>query len=185
MRKPVLKVGDSVRIIVPILVKRVGYPLVFTDLIKEFEDDPRIDQAMKLLGLNPNARFSKRDFLQGVTKSAVRSRNWGGSQRTIHHIEAKYLHGQVVEITGKRTAKTGTYYPPSGGYNSWSDEYDYEPGGLSDMKSHILLDFYGGTIESCNVIPVGNNARSWQPFEIEEQMEIYYGGRSTEWISSR
>lgn len=46
----------------------------------------------------------------------------------------------VVKITGTRQFSTGKHYPPSGGYNDWSGEYDYEPGGLSPRYYQTLFE---------------------------------------------
>lgn len=62
------------------------------------------------------------------------------------------LTGQVQTVYGKRTVRTGKYYPP---YTraGWDYEPEHEPGGLEDMKTHVLLQTGVGEIETCDVEP--------------------------------
>ena len=36
--------------------------------------------------------------------------------------------------------KTGIYFSPGGGYDNWTGEYDFEPGGLEKEKTHKILE---------------------------------------------
>lgn len=85
----------------------------------------------------------------------------GGRNRQLWTEERPDLAGRIMAVKAKHTAHTGTYYPPSRGYTYNGDYYDYEPGGLTDRKSHLLLDLtdpdvlgsYAVTIEAINVEP--------------------------------
>lgn len=137
----------------------------------EVYGNPRLREAMAIFGMGdgpetkkmqtvlamdilPMAAYSSdpmtRDFATGVCKALVRHRNFGGKSRQIY-TEIGELLNRTAEVYGRRVVKTGTYYGPSGGYDSYSGEYDYEPGGLTDRKTHVLLRTDGGEIEAVNV----------------------------------
>jgi hypothetical protein len=178
MRKHVYRIGDEVRILNARWIERVGYPLIWTDLIEEVENDPKTLDALSALGF-----FTKRSlfdgkpkinlqFLRAVAMMHVEQRGFGGNERAIIYEKHEYplrkvtdsfltirtasdidYTGFKMEIIGKRVAKTGTYYPPSGGYDEYSGEYDYQDGGLMNEKTHIILKTVRGEIEACNVEP--------------------------------
>lgn len=146
MKRCVYRPGDVVRIVEPVFVERVGYPLTWPMLLEEFENNPKIDEAMQLLGLALGGR-ERQDFIRGVCQAAVRTRRFGGKERSLHTRTDEQARGETSEIHLKRTVYTGTYYPPSGDYSSWSGEYDYEPGGLENSTAHVLLSTDWGEIE--------------------------------------
>jgi hypothetical protein len=175
-KKHVYRQGDRVRIVNSRFIRRVGYPLTFADLRSEFENHPQLLEAMRLLGIIPGKGFStaigraSRDFVEGCAKAAVRARRFGGPERSIHYyptvargeepelfdelIDADDYRadcsGQEATVLRKRVVMTGTYYPPSGGLL----DDDWESGGLSDMKAHVLLSTDLGEIEACDVEPL-------------------------------
>lgn len=181
MRKKTIKLGSYVKVIESKFVRRVGYPLVWTDIVDEVEKDPRTLQAWAIISqqstttqetplqglvLPPYKKIKpSSEFLKAVAMARVEEMGFGGRERQLIYYKtvneqagmfwssldgkeiADYT-GQVFEVIGKRIAKTGTYYPPSSGY---SDEDWYEPGGLDNMKTHVLLDTSAGLIEDINV----------------------------------
>lgn len=165
-KKTVIKKGDSVRVLRSRFVERVGYPLVFTALRGEFLDHPRLIEAMIMLGVVPEGGTlsyrASRDAIDGLAKAAVRMRNWGGKERSVHYWPTRpddgdwhsYGYpdhtGEVTEVLAKRTRMTGTYHAPWSG-QTYEGEHDYEPGGLSDMKAHVILTTGLGDIEDCDV----------------------------------
>lgn len=177
MKKDVIRIGDTIRVLKPLWVKRVGYPLVWTDLIDEVQQDPRTRQALEVLGIyqplqrregdrlvfqspNPNEEHP-REFVRAVARLRVEQRRFGGNVRSIHYMplapEDARLdmlcthqphHGYVgrkFEVTGKRVAKTGIRFAAGGSGEDW------EPGGLENCRTHILLKTWAGEIEACNV----------------------------------
>lgn len=171
MSKPhIFRKGDVVRILEPKWVKRVGYPVIWTDLIDEVRADPRTLAAWQALGFGPIlGEDLPIEFVRGVAMQHVRQRRFGGNERSIHYMklgpkEDKWLllddntvphHGYVgfrAVVHGKRVVKTGVRSP---GY--WSNEEDYENGGLSDCKTHILLRTDFGEIETIHVRLLGEN----------------------------
>jgi len=102
---------------------------------------------------------------------------FGGTERSIHFKELTYWHGgQYMElydpdftltkcdpkafkpfeeiVISKRVVKTGTYYGPSGGFDYYSMEYDYEGGGLSDIKTHVIIQTHSGEFHTDDIEPV-------------------------------
>lgn len=102
---------------------------------------------------------------------------FGGCERSIHFKDLTYWRGgQYMElydpdftltkcdpktfkpfeeiVLSKRVVKTGTYYPPSGGYDSYSMEYDYECGGLENMKTHVIIRTHSGEFHTDDIEPV-------------------------------
>ncbi len=163
-KKHVYRVGDRVRIVNPKFVERVGYPLVWPMLMEEFEAKlPQVRAAMHdlLLNVPANGKLNMkmepdaidRDFLKGVCMAAVRMRGFGGNTRSIYYHETgmfEHARGTTTTVHKKRTCKTGTRFAGRSSY-SYEGEYDYENGGLSDEKTHVLLYTDWGEIEAANV----------------------------------
>ena len=158
---PRIEVGDSVRVVVPRFVARVGYPKQVEDYL------PQVDgEAAKLnvflQALRPDdhkwrarthsrgvwheqhpAWVSERVFdriRKDVAYSLAQADGFGGRERSIHWTERPELAGATVRVCEVRVVNTGMYYPASTAYyGSGSHEYDYEPGGLDDRRTHRLL----------------------------------------------
>lgn len=177
MKREVIRVGDSVRVLRSRFIKRVGYPLVWHEIMDEVEKDEKVWKAYCLLkGISSESGeikvglfvFSeKRDsmpryFVQACAKLEVARRNFGGDERTIHYLppptdelnwweSCPNYDGGVFTVIKKRLAKTGKRFPSSGGVCSDGEYWD-EPGGLDDCKTHVLLTLaVGYEIEQCDV----------------------------------
>jgi hypothetical protein len=150
MPKPhVYRVDDRIRIVTPKFVARVGYPLSWVDVKDEIEANPNLDEAMRLLGIVTSKWSAQRDFVCGAAKALVRQRGFGGNERAIHYLaDTSHFEGREAIVFAKRCVRTGTYFPPSG-HDDW-----YEPGGLDNAKTHVLLSTPYGEIEACNVEPL-------------------------------
>lgn len=161
------QIGDRVQIVEPIFVERVGYPLIWTDLIEEFDNHPNLHEACKLLGLvndgketqlgtvtvkaRENLHYrARQELVRGIAMAACRQRGFGGRERSLHTTVHESARDVIMEVTKKRIVKTGLYYAPYGHY-SYDGEYDYEPGGLDNTKTHVLLHTGWGWIEQRNV----------------------------------
>lgn len=197
-QRKVIRVGDRVKIIDSKFIKRVGYPLIWTDIVDEVAKDPRTLKAWALL-TKPQAPSSEPldkitlpgaleaittptlpvlslvhaepnippDFLKAVAKQRVREMNFGGSERQLIYLKTRVdktglfwssdnecadYTGQIFEVHAKKVVKTGTYRPARGGRGSFWDEHDeYDPAGLDDCKTHVLLQTHGGWIEDVSV----------------------------------
>lgn len=169
MTKPyIIRPGDTVRVVNSKFVRRVGYPLVWFDLVDEVESDPRTWQAWNTLTgrLAPSTELAlvvreklPADFIKAIARQRVAERGFGGRERTLHYCTGEPVKpgclwsrdnppdvtGQTAYVYGRRHVKTGTHFPAGG------DHEDYWPGGLADMKVHTLLSLAWGEIEVCNV----------------------------------
>lgn len=166
-KAPVYRIGDHVSIVRPIVVRRVGYPFdVHAEaarILREHENDifallHKIDPAH----VPAPATSREGSALWGVALKLAYQigahQQLGGRNRQLWTEERPDLAGRIMTVKAKHTAHTGTYYPPSRGY-TYDD--DYEPGGLTQRKSHLLLDLtdpdvfrsYAVTIEAINVEP--------------------------------
>lgn len=155
MKKHVYRPGDTVRIINPRFIKRVGYLLHWMDLIDTEEVE---DLAVAML-MQTGRRVGKtvpRYFLQAVAKLLVEERGFGGNERQIIYADNVPADwgGCLATVTRKRVAYTGTRIPERSGTSYGYDGADdwYKPGGLDNRKTHILLTLdYIDEIEACNV----------------------------------
>jgi hypothetical protein len=66
------------------------------------------------------------------------AKGMGGKERRIHTVPVPEYTGLEGFINESRSVVTGDHYGPSGGYDSYSGEYDYECGGLHDQQSHRI-----------------------------------------------
>ena len=160
-RPHIYRIGDRVRVLVPKFIDRIGYPVHWASLVPNFRHHPNMLKALKLMGVveenccavKARAAFA---FAQGCAKAKNEYNGLGGRLRTIHYLEGDWSSYAVGEheIIHKRVGRTGEYYPPSGGrrMTDYGWEYDYENGGLADVKSHIILKLNNGLeIEACHV----------------------------------
>lgn len=152
MKTRPIRVGDKVRVLRDRFIKRIGYPLVWYDLTDDVEADPRTAEALRVLGWT--GRRMPREFVTAVAKMRVEERGFGGRERQIFYEEPGGYGrwpGAVLQVRHKRTAMTGTYYPPRSGRSSHDGEPWDEPGGLENRKTRIILTTDAGEIEACDV----------------------------------
>ena len=147
----IIRIGDTVMVKDHSkYITRIGYNLVWNDdaLLEEVEEDPRTMEAARILGWKPGQNLS-REFVKAIAMQRVKERGFGGRERSIHYIDEsddelfyKYLGTCTMypkKVVGKRMAKTGTYFPPTNGWVDESGYFDGDPGGLDDVKTHIIL----------------------------------------------
>lgn len=168
MKKHIYRVGDKVRIVTPKFVRRVGYPLVWTEIDDALlYDDERIGKALLALGCFPAllgdlqrpADDIPRHLQVAFAQEYVLQHKFGGNERTIHYHDPVTSSYRMLlnwtcgpaGVLGKRVAKTGTRFPA---WYSRDPEYDETPGGLDNCQTHVLLSLgMGYEIEACNVEP--------------------------------
>lgn len=162
MKRHVWRPGDQLRVVNPRWVRRVGYPLVWYELMPEVEADLKVGQAWDLLNSAlvrgvPNGPIGRGPtdgvphyFLQAAAKALVARRGFGGNERQIFYEEGGSRAGAVLEVLGKRVVKTGTRFPAAYGQDHDGEHWE-DPGGLDNEKTHILLRTYAGEIEAANV----------------------------------
>ena len=170
MKKQVIHIGDTVRIVRSRLIKRVGYPLVWYEVLEQVEKDPKVLEAYRVLtGRSSTVKGAliavgtrvPGFFAKAAAKVYVEQHGFGGKERSIHYWpqsakgelwdanKAPDLTGFVFPVTAKRLAKTGIRFPASGGQYGDGEYWD-EPGGLDECKTHILLKVDGYEIEACD-----------------------------------
>ena len=155
--KDIIRVGDLVEVVVPVVVERVGYPKAVKDYRPEFDSEIHKmvrDLEEKIYGYPVNnighiwgvgeKRVSSRfenSILDIVQYHLAKVDGFGGRQRSLHLREVPDLLGKRARVQRRRQVQTGRYYPASGGgYNSYAGDYDdWEPGGLAERKDYVLM----------------------------------------------
>ncbi len=178
-----IPIGSNVTITNPFRIIRVGYPISTNDAIEYVKANMSEDikklflstDSVKPLVLGHELDFVKTALIwPPINRTLSKAYNrivkelayvylsnvgFGGKERTIHTKEYPDYQGKVLVVADRKVVKTGHYYPPSG------DSEDWYPGGLSNIKTHVLLKLWdwniycrsssvydeGFWIESCNV----------------------------------
>lgn len=170
--KTVFRVGDTIKVINPEIVVRVGYPLTIQSIQESFTDKEKesIIELLKGFGMpyldgpdidNLNGSFQKSysqifyDVSYKLARYRLEQKRWGGKEKKIYtEIHSEFL-GKEFYVCKKRIAKTGIYNDSYQSSGSYYDPPEYDPPYLSNVKSHILLMFLNGLetyeIESINV----------------------------------
>lgn len=132
MKRDIIRIGDTVKIINPRYIIRVGYPKILTDYIPEVED-----KYQDILKNIPREAYNK--VKMALAYAIAVKDKFGGSERSVHFDNALELANKEFQVIDIRYVKTGKYC--SGGYNSggWDGEGDYDPPYLCDIKCHKIL----------------------------------------------
>lgn len=184
MKKEVIRQGDIVRVIHPEFFIRCGYPLSIKDGMDMIMNDEEamtalsqgIDKALnkkcsiplkdEILGLVPHTNRPRKisnDFNRIIRILAyyrIANEGFGGKERSIYTKWVEEAKGKEFKVIGKKTVATGTYVPASGGYSSYSGEYeyDYEAPFLDGLKNHVILELMDGSYDG-NYYFVGNTIK--------------------------
>lgn len=186
MSKPdsIIRVQDKIQIVNPLIFVRCGYPLskklVKETIITEYQKK-LIKDLLRNFGIcfsnsslfgppEKSTKWTTYDkILDLLAGSVLAQKGYGGRQRQVFTEEVPEFKGVQARVVGRRVVKSGRYYGASGGIDSWTGECDWEPGGLADMKTHVILECYfdgyehhynGSTrfeIEKCHVEKVTRN----------------------------
>lgn len=140
---PPFRIGDNVRIVVPKIFVRCGYPLSFDDVLErtEAEFGERIRTFCRELGFDTyvgsyaNSSSVSINVTREIARAVMQRDGYGGRERTIHTADRPDLAGIEGTVCRQFFCKTGTYVP---GSRSWSDG-DHEPPYLEDEKTHRIL----------------------------------------------
>jgi len=160
-------VGDKVRIINPIIFIRCGYPLGIEEMREEvdkhfgsiIEDLYRsVQNGDKLTLRDANGKYEdgtciqieqsshKRyknykyfDIVDALAYARLKSKNFGGTTRSLHTKVIEELRGKETQVTAIKMVQTGEYYKGNASYDYWNGGYEYEPAGLTDVKTHKIL----------------------------------------------
>ena len=167
LNQNIIRIGDKVIITTPEIVIRIGYPMSIYDAIKEVEK-LYCNDIMELLHktiykrttLSLDYHNSKpyNKIISALAYEYLKSKQFGGKERKIFSEYRQDLFGTTTTVRKIFIRKTGIYFPPNGGYDYWTNEYDYEPGGLDKEKTHKILELGFCQnwpnyiqIEACNV----------------------------------
>ena len=156
----IIRIGDRVRIINPEVITRIGYPMSFGEaceeveklhknkiinFLKEIYPDIKIDIKLlfeDFITCEYQKLKSYKKIIYALAYEHMQNRGFGGNKRELHIEYRRDLLGEFANVYNTFIRKTGIYYPPSGGYDSWNNEYDYNPGGLDKIKTHKILEIY-------------------------------------------
>jgi hypothetical protein len=135
------KVGEMVRITTPKEFVRCGYPLTMEDIRVNCytEIDAKVKELGMTLGKYSSEMIPTRVYNtleKAVTYWLLEQKHFGGSERSVHERDCSFLLNRTGVVTKIRYVRTGTYYPGKA-KSSW-DGYEYEPAGLTNMKTHVI-----------------------------------------------
>lgn len=166
--KIVYRYGDKVKIIAPELFIRCGYPKTIESETKIVIDEQG-DQIKKMfkelgikeIGFNSDIYISRtfKKIAREIAYCRLKQNGFGGSKREIYTNIVPELKGKIFEVVDKRCVKTGDYNSPNWCHDWYYGVYDYEPGYLSNVKTHVILE-----IQPCDVISFYRDKK----IEIEE-----------------
>lgn len=151
MTKQVIREYDWVEIVDPRFFIRCGYPLdPNTEQARiSVEREEEIDRLLfSVLGWEyPRDKYRRtlayyerayKAVAAGLAFGYVKAKGMGGRERALHLTEPKpEVIGMRFQVLGKKYVKTGRYFPPSG------SEDEYDPGGLTDPLTHVILRLGG------------------------------------------
>lgn len=143
--KHIYRVGDLVTVINPFVVLRVGYPMFMGDAIDHVEQSfsKEIHAFIRATRFEPLEVFGESDYrlyretVKALAGAYMRSKGFGGRERSIHAELREDCRLSGWEVRSKRTVKTGTYKPAS--MSGYPDNDEYDPPYLDDEHTHVLL----------------------------------------------
>jgi len=152
------RVGDLVKVVNPVFVDRVGYPVCVDDFVKPAQT------AMYSAGLL--ARFTptstEKDAIRAFARVLAKRAGFGGNVRSLHTTTHPDLRDVECLVVNKKRAVTGIRVPGYGGQARLMHE-DAEGPYLKDSKQYTLLavrdnNNFFGWIEASNVVLSSNDA---------------------------
>ncbi len=146
IRKNVIRVGDTVRIINPTFFLRCGYPMSFEEAFNKvynsmFEDVRNLVNKIPCLENFKNDQaidWAEIKIEKELAKLYLKLNHYGGRERKIYSEIIDQLKGRETVVCRKFVKYTGTYYP---GYqaSAWDDGDESEPAYLGNSKAHVIL----------------------------------------------
>lgn len=162
MKREIIKVGDTVKIINPLFVKRVGYDFTFEDALKEVEKKFGRDIHQLLKIVKPaRITFTENKITQAVAFDLVKRSFSDNNERKIFTELKEFYKDLKVKVIGKKVVRTGFYQTS---YYDAECSDSYEGATLLNPKTHILLELDSATnfynepmrIEVTNVEKINN-----------------------------
>jgi hypothetical protein len=156
----IIRVKDNVKIINPEIIIRVGYPMSFDDACREvdklyrqeileflnktiYKQEPTISGSLletceiKMDFVKPGMYMK---IIKALAYNYIQMKSFGGREKKIYAEYRQELLGMTLSVENIFIRKTGIYFASSGGYDHYSGEYDFEPGGLDKIKTHKILE---------------------------------------------
>lgn len=132
--KVVFRVGDKAKIIIPKVVKRVGYPKGVKDYEPQVLDQfgPQLEQIFTRRP-SGSAVATRNKVVEELAYWLAKRDKFGGNQRSVHLEEKPDFAGQTFFIHRMKTYFEGTYVPGHG-YGGYEHE-GYEPPTLSVSRA--------------------------------------------------
>lgn len=151
----VIRVGDTVKLIDPRKIQRIGYEVTAQTLLTEVEEDPRVMEFCREQALT---RRSQERVILAIATSRMRRQMKTGAPRKIFYSEIfEHMGGNTYQVEEKKIRYSGTFYHGYSGY-SYDGEYDYEPAGLDNRLTHICLRL------SYNCLILHDSYDEWEGF---------------------
>lgn len=152
------RVGDFVKIVNPVFVDRVGYPVCVDDFVKPAET--AMYSAGLLAGFVPTR--TEKDAIRAFARVLAKRAGFGGPTRSLHTTTRPDLQDAECLVVNRKQAVTGVRVPGHGGQAHQYYE-DAEGPHLKDPKQHTLLavrdnNNFFGWIEAQNVVLSSNDA---------------------------
>jgi hypothetical protein len=156
MKKDIIRVGDTVKVIHPEFFIRCGYNLHLPDVTEEIienrseEIEAFIDSFFGIDRLSEEYKFIKQNktsdtgekIAKALAYKKISMERFGGRERKLFTEMIEDHKGKLFKVHGVKIHKTGTYFAPSGGYSCYDGYYDYDCGGLSNEKTHKILEIF-------------------------------------------
>lgn len=131
--KVIFRVGDVTRIVIPKIVKRVGYPKGVDDYNQTVDVCHGEELAKIFYQRTPLSQATRAKVVHELAYMYAKMDKFGGRERSVHLEEIPEMKDQKFHIQRMKTYFEGTYYPGSarGGH-----EYeDYDPPTLSVSRA--------------------------------------------------
>ena len=162
----IIRIGDTVKITNPEIIIRIGYPMSFDEAkievkelyhneIVKFLDTTIYKQKSRFVEIADYTKMKcYNKIISALAYEHLQSKQFGGKEKKIYSEYRQDLLGITAKVKDIFIRKTGIYFASSGGYDSWTGEYDYEPGGLDKEKTHKILELDYWSNEA---VPIGSN----------------------------
>lgn len=153
-KKDVIRVGDTVKIINPEVVDRVGYPLTKAMLMEQQTPEqlkairdmfrafgvviyPENELDLSRLGMSKDYDRIYERVRYLMAEVSIKKEGWGGKEKKLYTYTLEPIRNKLATVVARRTTKTGIYHAGYSSCDYWG-EYDYEPAYLSDEKTHVI-----------------------------------------------
>ena len=161
LKPNIVRVGDCVKVINPIIFIRCGYPMGVNEAQKDVEEhfgknikdliysirnceklvqEHSLDAPLITLQETTEDRLYRR-VLRELAYARLQMKNYGGKERSLHTEVFEPIRGNTYWVSRITIHKTGTYC--KGWSNqTWDGDYDFQPNYLENEKTHKILELY-------------------------------------------